>query len=126
MKESIMQVRLAEHLGMCFGLRDAIDLALDLTSQGPLTILGDLVHNPDVVAQIDAAGAVRVQRPEDIGTPSVLLTAHGVGPGASGAAPARPRCPRRHLPAGDTGSSRFGASGGRGATCRCHRSAQAR
>ncbi len=73
-----MQVRLAEHLGMCFGVRDAIDLALDLTSQGPLTILGDLVHNPDVVAQIDAAGAVRVQRPEDIGTPSVLLTAHGV------------------------------------------------
>lgn len=73
-----MQVRLAEHLGMCFGVRDAIDLALDLTSQGPLTILGDLVHNPDVVAQIDAAGAVRVQRQEDIGTPAVLLTAHGV------------------------------------------------
>ena len=73
-----MQVRLAEHLGMCFGVRDAIDLALDLTSQGPLTILGDLVHNPDVVAQIDAAGAVRVQRQEDIDTPAVLLTAHGV------------------------------------------------
>ncbi|HTU88514.1 MAG TPA: 4-hydroxy-3-methylbut-2-enyl diphosphate reductase [Gemmataceae bacterium] len=73
-----MQVRLAEHLGMCFGVRDAIDLALDLTSQGPLTILGDLVHNPDVVAQIDAAGAFRVQRQEDIGTPAVLLTAHGV------------------------------------------------
>jgi 4-hydroxy-3-methylbut-2-enyl diphosphate reductase len=73
-----MQVRLAEHLGMCFGVRDAIDLALDLTNQGPLTILGDLVHNPDVVAQIDAAGAVRVQRQEDIRTPAVLLTAHGV------------------------------------------------
>jgi 4-hydroxy-3-methylbut-2-enyl diphosphate reductase len=73
-----MQVRLAEHLGMCFGVRDAIDLALDLTSQGPLTILGDLVHNPDVVARMDAAGAARVQRQEDIGTPAVLLTAHGV------------------------------------------------
>jgi 4-hydroxy-3-methylbut-2-enyl diphosphate reductase len=73
-----MQVRLAEHLGMCFGVRDAIDLALDLTGQGPLTILGDLVHNPDVVAQIDAAGAVRAQRQEDIHTPAVLLTAHGV------------------------------------------------
>ncbi len=73
-----MQVRLAEHLGMCFGVRDAINLALDLTNQGPLTILGDLVHNPDVVAQIDAAGAVRAQHQEDIRTPSVLLTAHGV------------------------------------------------
>ena len=37
-------------MGMCFGVRDAIDLALRLTRQGPLTILGDLVHNPDVVA----------------------------------------------------------------------------
>jgi 4-hydroxy-3-methylbut-2-enyl diphosphate reductase len=73
-----MKVRLAEHLGMCFGVRDAIELALDLTSQGPLTILGDLVHNPDVVAQIDAAGAVRVQHQDEIRTPAVLLTAHGV------------------------------------------------
>ncbi len=73
-----MQVRLAEHFGMCFGVRDAIDLALDLTRDGPLTILGDLVHNPDVVATIDAAGAVRVQNQDDIHTPAVLLTAHGV------------------------------------------------
>lgn len=73
-----MQVRLAEHLGMCFGVRDAIDLALDLTQRGPLTILGDLVHNPDVVARLDDAGAVRVHHADDISTPTVLLTAHGV------------------------------------------------
>lgn len=73
-----MRVRLAEHFGMCFGVRDAIDLAVGLTREGPLTILGDLVHNPDVVAQLDSAGAVRVQRQEDIDTPAVLLTAHGV------------------------------------------------
>ncbi len=72
-----MQVRMAEHLGMCFGVRDAIDLALDLTRQGPLTILGDLVHNPDVVARMDAAGAVRAQDRRDVRTPAVLLTAHG-------------------------------------------------
>jgi 4-hydroxy-3-methylbut-2-enyl diphosphate reductase len=72
-----MLVRMAEHLGMCFGVRDAIDLALGLARQGPLTILGDLVHNPDVVATMDAAGATRVARPEDVRTPAVLLTAHG-------------------------------------------------
>jgi 4-hydroxy-3-methylbut-2-enyl diphosphate reductase len=68
---------MAEHLGMCFGVRDAIDLALDLTRQGPLTILGDLVHNPDVVARMDAAGAARARRPDEVRTPAVLLTAHG-------------------------------------------------
>ena len=72
-----MQVRMAEHFGMCFGVRDAVDLALDLTRQGPLTILGDLVHNPDVVARMDAAGAVRADRREDVRTAAVLLTAHG-------------------------------------------------
>jgi 4-hydroxy-3-methylbut-2-enyl diphosphate reductase len=72
-----MEVRVAEHLGMCFGVRDAIDLALDLTRRGPVTILGDLVHNPDVVAEMDAAGAARAQRPEEVRTPVVLLTAHG-------------------------------------------------
>lgn len=72
-----MQVRTAEHMGMCFGVRDAIDLALRLTRQGPLTILGDLVHNPDVVARMDAAGAARAHRVEEVQTRAVLLTAHG-------------------------------------------------
>jgi 4-hydroxy-3-methylbut-2-enyl diphosphate reductase len=72
-----MEVRMAEHYGMCFGVRDAVDLALRLTRQGPLTILGDLVHNPDVVSQLDSAGAVRSQRLEEVQTRAVLLTAHG-------------------------------------------------
>jgi len=72
-----MKVRLAEHMGMCFGVRDAVDLALRLTRQGPLTILGDLVHNPDVVAQLDAAGATRATHAEDVRTRALLLTAHG-------------------------------------------------
>jgi 4-hydroxy-3-methylbut-2-en-1-yl diphosphate reductase len=72
-----MQVLMAEHFGMCFGVRDAIDLAMGLTSQGPLTILGDLVHNPDVVARLDAAGASRARHKEEVKTKTVLLTAHG-------------------------------------------------
>lgn len=72
-----MEVRMADHLGMCFGVRDAVDLALRLTRQGPLTILGDLVHNPDVVAQMDAAGALRARQLEEVTTRALLLTAHG-------------------------------------------------
>lgn len=72
-----MEVRMAEHLGMCFGVRDAVDLALRLTRQGPLTILGDLVHNSDVVAQMESAGAARARQPDEIQTRALLLTAHG-------------------------------------------------
>ena len=42
-----MNILRASHLGMCFGVRDAIALALEHADAGPLTILGDLVHNPD-------------------------------------------------------------------------------
>jgi 4-hydroxy-3-methylbut-2-enyl diphosphate reductase len=72
-----MEVRVADHLGMCFGVRDAIDLALDLARRQPLTILGDLVHNPDVVAAMDAAGAARARKVEEVKTRSLLVTAHG-------------------------------------------------
>ena len=43
-------------MGMCFGVRDAIELALERADTGPLTILGDLVHNPDVLAALRAKG----------------------------------------------------------------------
>jgi 4-hydroxy-3-methylbut-2-enyl diphosphate reductase len=72
-----MEVRMADHLGMCFGVRDAISLAVELTREGPVTILGDLVHNPTVVAELDAAGARRAHRAEEVQTQTVLLTAHG-------------------------------------------------
>ena len=73
-----MEVRMADHLGMCFGVRDAIDLALHLTRQGPITILGDLVHNPDVLTEMDQAGAARTSQPEEVKTRALLLTAHGM------------------------------------------------
>jgi 4-hydroxy-3-methylbut-2-enyl diphosphate reductase len=72
-----MDVRLADHFGMCFGVKDALALALDVARREPVTILGDLVHNDDVVAELEAAGAVRARRPEDVHTRSVVLTAHG-------------------------------------------------
>jgi 4-hydroxy-3-methylbut-2-en-1-yl diphosphate reductase len=72
-----MEVRLADHYGMCFGVKDALTLALDVAGREPVTILGDLVHNDDVVAQLEAAGAVRARRPEDVKTQTVVLTAHG-------------------------------------------------
>jgi 4-hydroxy-3-methylbut-2-enyl diphosphate reductase len=72
-----MEVRVADHMGMCFGVRDAVELALDLASRRPLTILGDLVHNPDVLAQMDAAGAARARSLEEVRTQALLVTAHG-------------------------------------------------
>ncbi len=51
-----MNVIRASHLGMCFGVRDAIALALRHADAAPLTILGDLVHNPTVLATLRDQG----------------------------------------------------------------------
>jgi 4-hydroxy-3-methylbut-2-en-1-yl diphosphate reductase len=72
-----MQVIRARHLGMCFGVRDAITLALEHAETAPLTILGDLVHNREVLATLQKQGIAIVDRPSQARTQTVMVTAHG-------------------------------------------------
>ena len=65
------------HLGMCFGVRDAIALAVERSKAGPLTILGDLVHNPIVLQDLEARGIAIARDLADVKTSSVMVTAHG-------------------------------------------------
>src|SRR2546426_11631068 len=74
---NIMKVIRAESLGMCFGVRDAIALALDQADAGPLTILGDLVHNTTVVDALRAKGIAVAHEAAKVQTPTVMVTAHG-------------------------------------------------
>jgi 4-hydroxy-3-methylbut-2-enyl diphosphate reductase len=67
----------ATHLGMCFGVRDAIALAVEHADAGPLTILGDLVHNPTVLSALEAKGIAVAQEVAHVKTPTVMVTAHG-------------------------------------------------
>lgn len=72
-----MKIIRAEHLGMCFGVKDAIKLAFETSQREPLTILGDLVHNENVLAQLRARG-IRVERnAAAVATQTVMVTAHG-------------------------------------------------
>jgi 4-hydroxy-3-methylbut-2-enyl diphosphate reductase len=72
-----MQILRARHLGMCFGVRDAITLALDQAAAGPLTILGDLVHNRNVLEALEARGITVARDVTDVTTATVMVTAHG-------------------------------------------------
>jgi 4-hydroxy-3-methylbut-2-enyl diphosphate reductase len=72
-----MKILRADHLGMCFGVRDAIALALEHADAGPLTILGDLVHNADVLASLEARGIAVTSDVTRVMTPTVMITAHG-------------------------------------------------
>src|SRR6266550_2722257 len=72
-----MKIIKAEHLGMCFGVRDAINLALDHSRAQPLTVLGDLVHNETVLAALRARGIKVAQQVGAVETQAVMITAHG-------------------------------------------------
>ncbi len=72
-----MRILRAAHLGMCFGVRDAIALALEHAEAGPLTILGDLVHNPTVLGTLEAKGIAVAQDVAQVTTPTLMVTAHG-------------------------------------------------
>ncbi len=73
-----MKIIVAEHYGMCFGVRDAIAQAEALAHEGPLTILGQLVHNPVVRQRLRSAGAREGALDRmDADSRRVLITAHG-------------------------------------------------
>jgi 4-hydroxy-3-methylbut-2-enyl diphosphate reductase len=72
-----MKIIRAEHLGMCFGVRDAIALASEIVKREPLFILGDLVHNETVLADLRAQGIRLAQQPAEVSTQTVMITAHG-------------------------------------------------
>ena len=71
-----MKILRATHLGMCFGVRDAIALAQQHAA-APLTILGDLVHNETVLSDLRSQGVRIEHQVADVSTPTVMITAHG-------------------------------------------------
>ena len=76
-----MKIVRAAEMGMCFGVRDALEITKQVADPKQVTIHGELVHNPNVIQQLKAAGFS--QLPEDnresiAPTPLVLITAHGI------------------------------------------------
>lgn len=75
-----MKVLRAEELGMCFGVRDALQVLDEVADPSRVTIHGELVHNREVLHDLDRRGFLRSpegERPVP-STPVVLVTAHGI------------------------------------------------
>lgn len=67
-------------MGSCFGVDDAVEMALDHEHAGDLTILGQLVHNPQTVQKLKEKGiqlVSSIDAMDDIKTKHVMITAHG-------------------------------------------------
>jgi len=75
-----MKVSLASALGTCFGVEDAINMAMTPEFGANLTIVGQLVHNPQINESLKKNGVSLVTNIDDIAkikTKKVMITAHG-------------------------------------------------
>jgi len=73
-----MKVNVAKSAGFCFGVKRAIKIALDTAqSGGRVEMLGDIVHNEDVVKEISKAGVKKIKNLERGTNEVLLIRAHG-------------------------------------------------
>ena len=75
-----MEILLAKEMGFCWGVRRAIDIMEHAADEhGEVISVGPIVHNPQVVEDLEKRGIRLGEHPEDDSRP-VAITAHGVGP----------------------------------------------
>jgi len=76
-----MRIIVADALGFCFGVRDALTATRAIEDAGAVTIHGELVHNRSVLSELAERGfrmADENERQQTPDTPVVLVTAHGI------------------------------------------------
>jgi 4-hydroxy-3-methylbut-2-enyl diphosphate reductase len=86
-----MEIVIANNAGFCFGVTRALELANRAAEDRsrPVHTLGALIHNPQEVARLEAAGVHQVESLDEVREGTVILSAHGVDPSVEAEARAR-------------------------------------
>ncbi len=73
-----MKIALARSAGFCFGVKRAIEIALKASLQDKnIYMLGDIVHNEEVVKRLKKAGIKKIRRLTSGKNKTLLIRAHG-------------------------------------------------
>lgn len=78
-----MKVLVAKHAGFCVGVERAFKIALQEAGNNPVFMLGNLVHNKQVVDRLKSQGIISLSSLNEIApgtTGTLLISAHGVAP----------------------------------------------
>lgn len=76
-----MKVIRTRYAGACYGVQRALDMAYATILDGtPAFTLGPLIHNPQVVAQLEEQGVSIADSVDDIEGGIVIIRSHGVTP----------------------------------------------
>ena len=73
-----MRINLAKSAGFCFGVKRALDIALQTAkTEKKVYMLGDIVHNETVVNKVEKSGIKKIGRLKKIKSGILLIQAHG-------------------------------------------------
>lgn len=72
-----MRVVLAKLQGFCFGVKRAIDMVGDASRESTVQVLGQLVHNPEVIKELESQGIKSIGTLEEASAKTIAITAHG-------------------------------------------------
>ena len=76
-----MKVLKASHAGACYGVQRALKIAYEVLEEGgEASTLGPLIHNPQVVSDLESKGVSVAETPSDVATDTVVIRSHGVTP----------------------------------------------
>ena len=77
-----MEVLIADHAGFCWGVKRALKIAEQTadSSEGTVTSLGPIIHNPAIVQKLHDKGLRTEKEADDIQEGTVIIRAHGIPP----------------------------------------------
>jgi 4-hydroxy-3-methylbut-2-enyl diphosphate reductase len=74
-----MEIVVARHMGFCGGVKRAVEMAASAAENaGPVYTWGPLIHNPQVVARLEAGGVRVAGRVEELTGEAFVVSAYGV------------------------------------------------
>lgn len=80
---SNQNIKLAKFAGFCYGVKRAVDTAKKLKSENPqknIYILGELIHNTDVINELEALGIKTIYNVPEKGEGICIVRSHGEAP----------------------------------------------
>ncbi len=76
-----MKIYLADHRGFCYGVKRAVDMAINSLNTNCLVhTLGPIIHNPQMINKLKELGVNTADTLEEIPSGKVIIRSHGVGP----------------------------------------------
>lgn len=77
-----MEIIIANNSGLCYGVKRALRIAKETINKKNEKVftLGDLIHNPQVIADLEKRGISSIENLNDIKEGTVIIRSHGVSP----------------------------------------------